>query len=749
MFANKLTQKFTKTLVASLFLISLSTASTYYVATTGSNTASGSITQPFATIQKAQEIVLPGDTVFIREGVFKPVNPDFPDAGISLHKSGGSDSKRIHYWAYPGEKPVFDFSSLKIRNGDYTHGIVVTGSWLHLKGLEIRNVPMTTRSNVGLFVKASGDNIFELLNLHHNYGSGVFVDNSKGVGGHLFLNCDSHDNYDPNSDQGDGQNADGFGVHYQKSGRSIIFRGCRAWWNSDDGWDFISQEVPVIIENSWAMGHGFSNYGTGRPSSGNGNGFKAGSSKTGIRHIIRNSVAWKNKASGFYANHSSGGNDWINNTSYSNGTSYNLWASTWDANDNRTDGVVLTGNKAHYMRNNIAFPLNNKYMEGVNSQYNTWDLNIVPKTSDFISVTDPSMTVTGQDLSKLTGAFGPRQANGDLPDIDFLKLSQNSQMIDKGVDVGLVAINKPDLGAYEFGMNSTMFDIETYAGPGGIVQQSPAGSSLKEGSKVVFTAVPLKGWVLDSWSGSYAGKESAHTIERLTSDVSIRATFRFIATDSNSYEGENAMLVNAVVEAEHTGFFGEGYANLDNITGSSIEFAIVTARAGTKKISLSYSNGSTTERPTSVSVNGVKVLNTQGYPITADWDTWKVVQLDLNLTAGVNTITFVSTTDDGGPNFDRLQILDETSVGNKDVLKARKSRVYYDPHEFTVSTTGTELRLQLFAVSGAMVFEHNTLHNAVNTEVLLPMSRLNAGVYLLKVKTDFSERAQVIKVLKP
>ena len=31
------------------------------------------------------------------------------------------------------------------------------------------------------------------------------------------LNCDAHDNYDPNSSQGMGQNADGFGVHIPKA----------------------------------------------------------------------------------------------------------------------------------------------------------------------------------------------------------------------------------------------------------------------------------------------------------------------------------------------------------------------------------------------------------------------------------------------------------------------------------------------------------------------------------------------------
>jgi hypothetical protein len=43
--------------------------------------------------------------------------------------------------------------------------------------------------------------------------------------------------------------------------------------DSDDGYDFISQEVPVTIEDSFAMSNG-------RGSDGNGNGFKIGSSQT-------------------------------------------------------------------------------------------------------------------------------------------------------------------------------------------------------------------------------------------------------------------------------------------------------------------------------------------------------------------------------------------------------------------------------------------------------------------------------------
>lgn len=410
-------------------------AATYYVAPDGNNNASGTLAQPWASLQKANEMARPGDTVLIRGGAYRITTPYNSGAGIALTRSGESDQKRIYYWAYPGETPVFDFSGLRISTTGYTSGFSVSGSWLHLKGFEVTGVPMNTRSNTGMTVSDSHDNIFELLRFHHNKGSGFFI--HTGTGGHLILNCDSHDNYDPDSHQGNGQNADGFGVHYQTTGKPTTFIGCRAWWNSDDGWDYISQEVPVITENCWAMGNGYINSGAGRAPDGNGAGFKMGSSKTGIRHIIRYCVAWKNKNQGFYANHSSGGNTWYNNTSYNNGVQYDMLASTWDAQGNRTDGVLLAGNKKHIMRNNIAFPNATRNMQGVDAASNSWDLNLVPAESDFMSVSDE-------------GFRGPRRPDGSLPDLPFMKLRAGSRLADRGAGVGLpFEGTAPDLGAYE------------------------------------------------------------------------------------------------------------------------------------------------------------------------------------------------------------------------------------------------------------------------------------------------------------
>ena len=427
-------------------------AAEYYVAPTGSDTNAGSMAAPFATIQKAGSAAAAGDTVWLRAGTY------YNTAQITISKSGQSDTKNIKFWAYANEVPILDCSKYKTSNPAVDMPcILITGSWLHFRGLEVANGPVGASGDHSIDmirVKNAQHDTFELLNIHHGFGPGLFFDG--GTGGHLVLNCDSHDNYDKNGSQGDGQNGDGFGVHYQTTGPSTVIRGCRAWLNSDDGYDLIGQEVSVRVENSFAVQNGYSNGGSGSPADGNGNGFKMGSSQVAAcRHIIQNNVAWKNKAAGFYANHSSGGNTWYNNTAYMNSVQYNMLASSFDSDGNVTGTIVLSGSKAHIMRNNIGFPNKNSNMSGVDSMFNTWDLSIAEAASDFVSTTD-------------TGCLGPRQADGSMPAAcNFLKLKTASPLIDKGKDVMLPFVGTaPDLGAYEYGAVSSSGGAAGSAGAG-------------------------------------------------------------------------------------------------------------------------------------------------------------------------------------------------------------------------------------------------------------------------------------------
>ena len=138
-------------------------ATEYYVAPapTGSDANAGTLDKPFATLQKGADTAVAGDTVWIRGGTYAITTPKTSAAGILFSKSGTSDTKRINYWAYPGEVPKLDFSNMTLSTSGYTMGVSVTGSWLHFKGLEKCCVPMTTFSNNGFAVDGGGHNIFE------------------------------------------------------------------------------------------------------------------------------------------------------------------------------------------------------------------------------------------------------------------------------------------------------------------------------------------------------------------------------------------------------------------------------------------------------------------------------------------------------------------------------------------------------------------------------------------------------------
>jgi hypothetical protein len=411
-------------------------ASVYFVAPKGDDAAAGTIDAPFASLQKGHDKSTAGDTVYIRGGTYTiSAKNATENCGVLIKKSGESDKKRIYFWAYKDEVPVLDFANLSLGSATGA-GIRINGSeWLHFKGLEICNVPQpsASASNNGIWANPCSHTIFERMNFHHNMGPGLSI--AYGTGGNLILNCDSHDNYD---ELKNGEDGDGFGLHYQTKGDTTIYRGCRSWWNSDDGYDLFSQKFPVLIENCWAYGNGYINSGKGTGA--NGSGFKMGNSFTKtIRHTIRNCVSWKNRSQGFYANHSPGGTNWYNNTSYNNGAQFDMFSDS-----------VLSGSIVHILRNNISFPKKINNPGASDMKFNTWDLNITPVNTDFLSVSDSGWT-------------GTRRPDGSLPDIAFLKLKTGSAMIDKGTDIGLPFVdNAPDLGAHEFGATTIIRNRQTY-----------------------------------------------------------------------------------------------------------------------------------------------------------------------------------------------------------------------------------------------------------------------------------------------
>ncbi|GGN64077.1 pectate lyase [Actinoplanes lobatus] len=410
-------------------------AAAYYVSPTGSDSAAGTASAPFKSIAKAQTVAAAGDTVYLRGGTYAYTTATASCSSqtavvdaITLSKSGTSGSP-ISYVNYPGEKPVFSFAGMTGVNCRIK-GFDVTGSYLYLRGIEITGVPQNNSLNHeswGVWISGS-NNTFEKLNTHNNMGPGLFI--AKG-GNNLVLNSDSHDNYDPYSSNGAGENGDGFGAHIAAGYSGNVFRGCRAWWNSDDGFDLINAYAPVTIENSWAWRNGYLPQTT--TASGNGAGFKAGGYggvyvSNGAKHTVKNSVAFLNRGPGFYSNHHPVANDYFNNTAYSNGIGFNMLGI------NSSGAAVGLGT----LKNNISYGGTlTADMSGTSASYNSWNIGVTMSDAQFQSV-----STTGWNVS--------RQSNGDLPVLTSLHLASTSTLIDKGTNVGIAYHGAaPDLGAFE------------------------------------------------------------------------------------------------------------------------------------------------------------------------------------------------------------------------------------------------------------------------------------------------------------
>jgi polygalacturonase len=105
------------------------------------------------------------------------------------------------------------------------------------------------------------------------------------------------------------------------------------------------------------------------------------------------------------------------------------------------------------------------------------------------------------------------------------------------------------------------------------------------------------------------------------------------------------------IDADHTGFSGTGFCNTTNAVGAAGQWTVPATAAGSVAVTFRYSNGTTSARPSTVTVNGTAV-GTLTFAPTASWDTWADATLTVPLVAGDNTIAVAGTTATGAPNLD-------------------------------------------------------------------------------------------------
>jgi hypothetical protein len=399
--------------------IASAAAENFCVAPGGDDANPGTKELPFATVGRAQRAMAPGDTTWLRGGTYRLTEASIMSrdrflAAIFLLGKSGTKEKPIRYFAYPGERPVFDCSEVKPA-GLRISAFRVFGSWIHLKGIEVTGVQVTATGHTQsiCFENHGSHNIYENLSMHDGQAIGLYITRGSD---NLVLNCDAYRNHDSTSEGGRGGNTDGFGCHVPRGGGRNVFKGCRAWLNSDDGFDCISDTGGVAFINCWAFLNG---YGTDMKPRGDGNGFKAGG--YGVdpgtrfpdpvpRHRVVQCVAVRNRAAGFYANHHPGGIDWIHNSAYRNSVNYNFLGRSLDA----TTDVPGFG---HVIMNNLSFGSTRevRHLDAAACKLagNTWERRDKPTEKDFLSLDEELLTA-------------PRRADGGLSETPFLRLTKDN-----------------------------------------------------------------------------------------------------------------------------------------------------------------------------------------------------------------------------------------------------------------------------------------------------------------------------------
>lgn len=152
-------------------------ATSYYVATTGSDANPGTQTAPWRTINHAAQLATAGQTVFVRGGTYNEY--------VSLANSGNATAGYITFQNFPGESPIVDGTGVNCC-GSSIRGLfnIASKSYIILSGFEIRNYKSASalEEPAGILVVGSGSNIQILNNSVHDIQTSAEASNGNAHG---------------------------------------------------------------------------------------------------------------------------------------------------------------------------------------------------------------------------------------------------------------------------------------------------------------------------------------------------------------------------------------------------------------------------------------------------------------------------------------------------------------------------------------------------------------------------------------
>jgi hypothetical protein len=136
-------------------LTQAATGTTYYVATTGNDSNSGTAAKPWKTIQHAADVAVAGDTVIVEAGIYNEL--------VSFKSNSGNTT--AGYITFLGQGAIIDGTGLEIPGGQWGLVTLWDVNYIVINGFELRNYTTTSTADVpiGIYI-FDADNSIQLVN---------------------------------------------------------------------------------------------------------------------------------------------------------------------------------------------------------------------------------------------------------------------------------------------------------------------------------------------------------------------------------------------------------------------------------------------------------------------------------------------------------------------------------------------------------------------------------------------------------
>jgi len=170
-----------------------------------------------------------------------------------------------------------------------------------------------------------------------------------------------------------------------------------------------------------------------------------------------------------------------------------------------------------------------------------------------------------------------------------------------------------------------------------------------------------------------------------------------------TYQAEDADLIfHGIVETEHAGHTGNGYVNLDNETGSYLQWLVSMADSAEQEITFYFAQGADgQDRKMELMINGQVAAAEISFTYTAAWTTWQTQTVNVVLSEGLNVVRLTSLTSNGGPNLDKADISGEQgpSFYRLSTSLVGEGSIQVQPND-SLFSSGTEITLTAAAAEG-------------------------------------------------